>query len=97
MFGTRRLFALTALLLAAANAQGHSGGLNSEGCHNNRKTGEYHCHRNPAPERDAGTVKLSRSGICHGPNSPWYAQTQHFVAYRSIEECLAAGGRLPKG
>lgn len=23
----------------------HGGGLNSEGCHNNRKTGDYHCHR----------------------------------------------------
>jgi hypothetical protein len=23
----------------------HGGGLNAEGCHNNRKTGEYHCHR----------------------------------------------------
>lgn len=22
----------------------HPGGLNSEGCHNNRKTGEHHCH-----------------------------------------------------
>ncbi|WP_100868590.1 excalibur calcium-binding domain-containing protein [Novosphingobium kunmingense] len=21
------------------------GGLNGEGCHNNRKTGDYHCHR----------------------------------------------------
>ncbi|HET7605751.1 MAG TPA: excalibur calcium-binding domain-containing protein [Sphingomicrobium sp.] len=26
-------------------AQAHPGGLNAEGCHNNRKTGEYHCHR----------------------------------------------------
>lgn len=26
----------------------HSGGLNAEGCHNNRKTGDYHCHR-PRP------------------------------------------------
>ena len=25
----------------------HGGGLNSEGCHNNRKTGDYHCHRGP--------------------------------------------------
>jgi len=33
----------------AANA--HSGGLNSEGCHNNRKTGEYHCHRAAAPKQ----------------------------------------------
>jgi endonuclease YncB( thermonuclease family) len=24
---------------------GHGGGLNSEGCHNNSKTGGYHCHR----------------------------------------------------
>ena len=22
----------------------HGGGLNSQGCHNNRKTGDYHCH-----------------------------------------------------
>jgi len=30
---------------AATNASAHPGGLNSEGCHNNRKTGDYHCHR----------------------------------------------------
>lgn len=30
-------------------AQAHPGGLNSEGCHNNRKTGDYHCHRAKAP------------------------------------------------
>lgn len=24
---------------------GHGGGLNSAGCHTNRKTGGYHCHR----------------------------------------------------
>jgi hypothetical protein len=23
----------------------HSGGLNAEGCHNDRKNGGYHCHR----------------------------------------------------
>jgi hypothetical protein len=28
----------------------HGGGLNSEGCHNDRKNGGYHCHRAPAPE-----------------------------------------------
>ncbi|WP_225008040.1 excalibur calcium-binding domain-containing protein [Novosphingobium percolationis] len=26
-------------------ATAHPGGLNAEGCHTNRKTGEYHCHR----------------------------------------------------
>lgn len=29
-------------------ASAHPGGLNSQGCHNNRKTGGYHCHRGPA-------------------------------------------------
>ena len=37
------LFGLLVLLAPAASA--HGGGLNSEGCHNNRKTGDYHCHR----------------------------------------------------
>jgi hypothetical protein len=26
------------------NASAHSGGLNAEGCHNDRKRGSYHCH-----------------------------------------------------
>lgn len=43
-----RLLALTtSILLAIAPTIlfSHGGGLNSEGCHNNRKTGDYHCHR----------------------------------------------------
>lgn len=38
------LLAIAAMLLPAP-ILAHPGGLNSEGCHNNRKTGEYHCHR----------------------------------------------------
>lgn len=33
-------------------AHAHGGGLNAEGCHNDRKNGGYHCHRGssrPAP------------------------------------------------
>jgi endonuclease YncB( thermonuclease family) len=32
------------LLLTPAFLFGHSGGLNSSGCHTNHKTGDYHCH-----------------------------------------------------
>lgn len=32
----------------AFDALAHGGGLNGEGCHNNRKTGDYHCHRAPS-------------------------------------------------
>jgi hypothetical protein len=43
-------FALTASVLLASYvpaepAKAHPGGLNAQGCHNNRKTGGYHCHR----------------------------------------------------
>jgi hypothetical protein len=32
-------------VLFANSAFAHPGGLDSSGCHNNRKTGDYHCHR----------------------------------------------------
>lgn len=28
-----------------ASVSAHPGGLNFQGCHNNRRTGGYHCHR----------------------------------------------------
>lgn len=47
-----RLPGIVALLLSSSSvslpavpAAAHPGGLNGEGCHNNRKTGDYHCHR----------------------------------------------------
>jgi uncharacterized membrane protein len=30
--------------LAATTAHAHSGGTNSDGCHENKKSGDYHCH-----------------------------------------------------
>src|SRR5687768_9304235 len=38
--------ALAALAtIASLPAYAHPGGLNAKGCHNNRKTGDFHCHR----------------------------------------------------
>lgn len=38
--------ALAAIALCIAmNVSAHGGGLNPEGCHNDRKRGGYHCHR----------------------------------------------------
>ncbi len=39
---------ILALLIMPRPVFAHSGGLNAEGCHHNRKTGDYHCHR-PRP------------------------------------------------
>lgn len=60
-----RLPSILALLFSTlvVGAQGspalaHPGGLNGQGCHNNRKTGGYHCHRGPSasPSRALGAV-----------------------------------------
>src|SRR5918993_993188 len=98
---TIALLAAWAFLPSEA-AWAHSGGLNAEGCHNNRKTDEYHCHRAQAePEKPAnaavgsskglssgGLVKMSKSGICHDTTSPWYDQTKNFTAYQSMSACI---------
>jgi hypothetical protein len=35
-------------VLSTTALDAHPGGLDAKGCHTNRKTGEYHCHRDPA-------------------------------------------------
>jgi len=86
-----------ALALASPVTFAHSGGLDSSGCHTNRKTGEYHCHRSPSATPASGVVKKSNSGICHAPTSRYYAQTIHYTEYRTLQDCLDSGGRLPRG
>jgi len=48
----QRVLMISALAVLAGvvsfESNAHSGGLNAEGCHNNRKTGDYHCHRAPS-------------------------------------------------
>ncbi len=42
-------------------------------------------------------VKMSSSGICHEKGkSSYYDQTKKFTAYKTIDECLKVGGRMPK-
>ncbi len=41
-------------------------------------------------------VKMSNSGICHAPNTTYYEQTKNFIPYKTLDECLKAGGRMPK-
>jgi len=68
---------IAGLSVSSGIVSAHSGGLNSEGCHNNRKTGDYHCHRSPAaaaPVVPARTEQTPRSG-----------------AYRNCSEARAAG------
>ena len=61
-----RMLGIAASLALAMNvpitqAAAHGGGLNSEGCHNNRKTGGYHCHRGPAAKASSALRAVSSS------------------------------------
>jgi hypothetical protein len=44
----------------------------------------------------AEPVKMSKSGICHAPNTSYYNQTKNFTPYPTLKDCLNAGGRMPK-
>jgi hypothetical protein len=70
-------------------ADAHGGGLNSEGCHNNRKTGDYHCHR--AAARQAVPVSLA------GTKTPIpvvaTARPQCFTGPRGGTYTITASGR----
>jgi hypothetical protein len=41
----------------------HPGGLNSDGCHNNRKTGDYHCHRGSSSASSTTPRESAPSGL----------------------------------
>lgn len=63
-----------AYLLCVQQAAAHPGGLNAEGCHNDRKNGGYHCHRAPATsvqQRPAPVQSLH--GDSSGARSIYYA------------------------
>lgn len=45
----------------------------------------------------AEVVKKSKSEICHTPGSQYYSRTKSFTPYETLDQCLASGGRLPKG
>ncbi|MFT0139533.1 YHYH domain-containing protein [Alcanivoracaceae bacterium MT1] len=40
----KKAITLLLLTLVSGAVLAHSGGTNSQGCHKNHKTGDYHCH-----------------------------------------------------
>jgi len=41
-------------------------------------------------------VKMSKSEICHAVDSSYYNRTKNFTSFETLNECIDAGGRLPK-
>ena len=48
------------------------------------------------PAGSSGSVKKSTTGICHAPGSTYYNKTKNFTPFKTLDECLKSGGRLPK-
>lgn len=53
--------ALTVALVCPLPSLAHGGGLDSQGCHNNRKTGERHCHSGSSAAPKSSTELVSGS------------------------------------
>ncbi|MBJ6980340.1 excalibur calcium-binding domain-containing protein [Luteimonas sp. MC1572] len=79
---------LCTLLLAAGPVAAHSGGLNSEGCHTNRSTGEYHCHRGPARTAAPAPPAAQRFAPANSAPAGAAAGTRPFV---NCDAARAAG------
>ena len=59
----RRLpYLLFVVVVCPASALAHGGGLNAEGCHNDRKNGGYHCHRAASAPSRSRPMTLQSSG-----------------------------------
>lgn len=56
----QHLLLFVALWPAAALT--HGGGLNAEGCHNDRKRGGYHCHRSASAPSQSRPMTLRSAG-----------------------------------
>lgn len=55
------LLLITSLIASSAPAYPHGGGLDSNGCHTNSKSGERHCHRGSTESLETG------KGLVSGP------------------------------
>lgn len=87
-----KLISMTLLALSAlaGDAWAHGGGLNKDGCHNNRKTGDYHCHGGGSPpsqvqQRYQPANQLAPSGYA-APND-----SRGGRAFTNCAEARAAG------
>jgi hypothetical protein len=57
---------LASLMISSVFA--HGGGLDSYGCHHNRKEGGYHCHRGPLAGRVFATKDEMLKELQRAPN-----------------------------
>jgi hypothetical protein len=72
----RSVLLAVSVMLCPAAVLAHGGGLNAEGCHNDRKNGGYHCHRAaaaPARSSDRPQANALAGSAARPARSVYYA------------------------
>ena len=52
--------------------------------------------QNLAFAQNAEIKKSAKSGICYSADSKSYKKLKDFTPYKTLDECVAAGGKIPK-
>jgi hypothetical protein len=77
------------LALFTQGAWAHGGGLDKHGCHTNRKTGDYHCHRGAANPQPTPRANDKPNNLA--PPSGASAERSGSRPFRNCAEARAAG------
>jgi len=79
-------------MLVSTSAWSHGGGLNKDGCHNERKTGGYHCHRAKNPVIPSIPQQRTYNDSEKSINIRWCASrggiTEFRTKYGTFVDCL---------
>lgn len=81
------IITIITLLMLTATATAHSGRTNSQGCHNNRKTGGYHCHGGGAAKPKPKIAPLNLNKQITGTTSRVIDGDTFVVNGRKIRLC----------
>lgn len=87
--------ALLLWVLASTSTQtfAHGGGLDANGCHTNRKTGEYHCHRAQVLPQRQPTMQEPQQAAAIPKPAPTRNGPECFVGPRGGTYTITASGR----
>lgn len=77
-----------ALCLLAPAASAHGGGLDASGCHTNRKTGDYHCHR---PQASPSIQPHTPPATARPSSQPLLSPGTGTMPFRNCTEARLAG------
>lgn len=86
---------LSAIISLISLTNAHSGGLDANGGHYNRKTGEYHYHKKPAtkPTAEQKAYWISSTGKTHNKGCRYYRACKGYASDTPSDvNCKICGG-----